>query len=213
MTLDDRTQLAMNFVQTEFVLVEQDEQPRRAVNDLTTQLRSDRTAGSGDQHGVCAHARVEQLRHRRDRVATEQIFDRDVARVGDRLALDQVCQVRNQTHVHRERLEKLDDAFAIGGGGRWHRNEHLARLRIVQQIRQRARRIDVHAIDRASLQQRIVVEKRNRHTIALLQQRARQFDAALASAVDHHRGFRAKPLPEPVEIATDSETRTTDVRE
>ena len=62
--------------------------------------------------------RVQQLRQRRDRIAPQQIFDRDVARVRDGLPFDEVGQIRNQSDVYRERLQKLDDAFAVGRGSR-----------------------------------------------------------------------------------------------
>ncbi len=115
--------------------------------------------------------------------------------------------------MDRERFEEFDDAFAIGRRGGRHGDEHLARLRVAQQRRQRPRRVDVDAIDRAPLQQRIVVEKCDRHAIAVLQQRAREFDAAHAGAIDDDRCLRAKTLRQPVEVAAYAETRAADVRE
>ena len=164
-------QLAMDFVQAVFVLIEQHQHARRAVHDLAATAPS----RSSRRRRVTSTAlprtqRVQQMRQRGDRVAPEQVFDRDVARVRDGLPCNQIRQIRNQSDVNRERFQKLDDAFAVGGGGGRHGDEHFACLRVVQQRRQRSRRVYVDAVDRAPLQQRIVVEECHRHVIALLLQ-------------------------------------------
>ena len=103
----------MDLVQAVFVLIQQHQHARSAVDDLAHNSEPIDPPATVTSTALPRTQRVQEVRQRRDRVAPQQVFDRDVARIRDGLSLDQIGEIRDQSHMNRERFQEFDDPFAL----------------------------------------------------------------------------------------------------
>ncbi|MNZ53187.1 hypothetical protein D3C78_710580 [compost metagenome] len=184
---DALLQLDLDAVQVEFRMLEEDQRGRLARQDLPAQLGTDRTTGAGHHHHLAADAALEQLALRFHRVAAEQVGDIHLLQVGDLdPAVGQIHEARHRAHMHRQRLEHLENLAAAGARGGRNRQENLLRPGFLEHPLDMPRAVHRQPGNHPLGQVAVIVDEGHRTHGAVHAQRLGQLVAGDAGAVDRH---------------------------
>ena len=105
--------LLVNQIQAKLVVVEQHQLARTLQHDAAAQLRANAAARAGDQHHLTSQIARQQLGLRRHGFAPEQVFNIKLAKILHRdPSRGQIGHAGQGAHVHRQRVERLDNGQA-----------------------------------------------------------------------------------------------------
>ena len=209
-----RTQLLLDAVEVVLRDLHQRQRLHAQARDLPAQLGTDRPAAPAHQHALAGKPGADRGPVERDRIAPEQILDRDFLELVEAAAaLDHVLQARHGAERQAGALAALHHALHLliagaGHGDQQHLRGHLARQLV--QAREVAQHRD--AVHFRAAQRAVVVEEADRRVTVLAPQLARQRLAGAAGAQDQHAARRlamagvvAAVLPEAVKHARAAE--------
>jgi hypothetical protein len=138
--------------------------PTPACAHWRAELGTDRAAGAGDQHRAFAELLVHQLPVEGDRLAAEQVLDRDLAQlVGADVVVELVGQARDLAERQPGLVAQRDDAPHLRRARRGHGDHQQARgglARDALEVVERAEHLDV--LDLRALEHGHVVEQARR---------------------------------------------------
>jgi hypothetical protein len=177
-------------------VVDQHQAARPHPGDLAAELRADRAARPGDEHGASAQVGTHPIDLDSHGIASQHVLHAYLAHLPH-----QVQAAGEQLERGRQRANR-DAALAAGGDHllpqrsrrRGDRDDHLLRLHAVQDARQAARRPEhLDARDPHALLARVVVHEADRSTpqLGVPPQLKRDLLAAVAGAHDQHLVRRA----------------------
>ena len=178
-------QFLVDVVEGEFAVFEQQQALWPLAQDLAAQLAADAAAGAGDQHHLVGDIAADQIRMRRYRIAPEQVFHiqlLELLQAG--AAAGQRRHAGHAAHMHRQALQALDDAVALGAVQAGNRQQHIGDCAVAHHFGQAVGGPDFHAVDAVAGLGRIVVNKADHGVLARIAQRRRGLDAGFTCAVN-----------------------------
>lgn len=171
-----------------FGQIERDQLRRCEAEDLPAQLGADRTAGASDHHDAAAQQRFDVRRVDRYCFATQQVFEIDIAHLGqETLPRHQRSQRRQHHRLHARAHAQRRHASLRFDGRRRNRDDRvfdLHRFGPVLQVVERAEHLV--AVDFAALLRHVVVEQADEPPFAGTGQLAREIRSRRAGAEHEH---------------------------
>ena len=187
---DDHRQLAFQVVERDLGDLEQHQPAGPVAQDLTAELRTDRTARARHHHRLVADAGREQRVVRAHRVTTEEVRDIKLADVlGTGLTGDDLGHVRQRFHMHAEGQQRGEDLLTAFAGRRGDREQDAHPLPFAHQGGQTCGRHHRQAVDERALHRSLVIDEGDRTVLAATVQRDRDLPTCGARAEDD-QGFR-----------------------
>ena len=127
-------ELALDLEQRPLGVVDEDQPRRPDARDLAAELRADRAAGAGDEHGVALEVRGDLVEVDLDLLAAEHVLDLDGTDLAGEVEVsrDQLVEPRQRLDPDPQLLRRLDDPPAhVARDGR-HRDQHLVGTMLAQ---------------------------------------------------------------------------------
>ncbi len=146
-------------------MVDQHEASGAEVCDLAAELRADRAAGAGDEHGLSGDVRGHGFEVDLDRLTAEHVLDLNGTDLRGEVEVtrDQLVDARQRLDRHAGLRRDVDDPLAhLSGRGR-DGDQDLVRLRLSQEAREILGRPEhAHAVQTEILLARVVVDQADR---------------------------------------------------
>jgi hypothetical protein len=197
-------QLALDLEQVVLGVVDQHQQTRAHVRDLTAQLGADRAPGAGNDHRAVAQPGAHLLDLERDRLAAEHVLHAHFAQLLDQVhrAGDQLEHAGQRAHRDVAVATDTDDASAHDSRRGRDRDDDLVRLGVIEHARKLGGRAQhLEAVDAHAALARVVVYEPDRRLTQLrralhlardeLTCFARSYDQDLAPLREHGAARRA----------------------
>ena len=195
-------ELALDREEVVLGVVEQHDPVRLHAGDLAAQLRADRAAGAGHEHGLPGEVGADALELHLHRLAAEHVLDAHLAHLaGERAAsLEQLEHGRQRAHGYPARAALAHDSRARRARGGGDRDDHFVGLGLVEDARQVAFGVPAHAhaVDAQPPLARVVVEEADRREpeLAVAHDLAQHQPPAVAGTGDQHAAFALAPSAE-----------------
>ena len=182
-----RTQLALDLVERELGNLEQHQAARRQLDDLAAQLRTDGSAGTGDQDRLAANAGAQQRRIRRHRIAAQKIVYVDVADLFQaRFARDDLGDIRHGLHLESLRGQRIDHLTASAARGARHGEQHERGVVTPAQLEELLGSVHPDTGHSRTAQRNVVIDEGDRAITSARAQRRAQLGTGAAGTVDEH---------------------------
>ena len=192
-------------VHRRLVAIEQHELRRAVLVELTAQLRTDRPAGTRDEHTLARDRLTDRRLIQLDPLTPEQILEVELPQVRAAWGVEHLVERRHDQHVETGLAGALGDVTHVLALHRGRRDDERARVRALRLACDgltRAR--DAQTVDVQAALARVVVEQDGRHVARALRgvavQAVHELTAALPGAEDdglHVLLTRDAPAPAP----------------